>query len=88
MPPVRLEVPERTTEIVRIPPTDEQKELHDAHMQTVAQIVAKTYLTEMDLLRLRTALLMCRLSANGTFLVTKEQPNWSSKLDRFGGAVR
>ena len=28
---VRLEVPERTTEIVRIPPTDEQKALHDAH---------------------------------------------------------
>jgi len=34
---VRLEVPERTTEIVRIPPTDEQKALHDAHMQVVAQ---------------------------------------------------
>jgi SNF2 family DNA or RNA helicase len=79
---VRLEVPERTTEIVRIPPTDEQKALHDAHMQTVAQIVAKPYLTEMDLLRLRTALLMCRMSANGTFLVDKQQPNWSSKLER------
>jgi superfamily II DNA or RNA helicase len=79
---VRLELPERTTEIVRIAPTDEQKAIHDAHMRTVATIVAKKYLTEMDLLRLRAALLMCRMSANGTYLVTKEEPNWSSKLER------
>jgi superfamily II DNA or RNA helicase len=81
---VRLEVPERTTEIVRIPPTDEQKALHDAHMHTVVTIVAKKYLTEMDLLRLRMSLLMCRMAANGTILVDKENPNWSSKLDRLG----
>ncbi len=79
---VRLDLPERTTEIVRIPPTDEQKELHDAHMRTVAQIVAKKYLTEMDLVRLRIELLMCRMAANGTFLVSKQEPNWSSKLER------
>jgi superfamily II DNA or RNA helicase len=84
---VRLQVPERTTEIVRIPPTEEQKAVHDAHMQTVAQIVAKKYLTEMDLLRLRMALLMCRMSADGTYLVTKEKPNWSSKLERLGGLL-
>jgi superfamily II DNA or RNA helicase len=82
---VRLEVPERTTEIVRIPPTEEQKAVHDAHMQTVAQIVAKKFITEMDLLRLRMALMMCRMAANGTYLVTKEEPNWSSKLERLGG---
>ncbi len=84
---VRLEVPERTTEIVRIPPTEEQKALHDTHLQTVAQIVAKKYITEMDLLRLRMALLMCRMAANGTFLVTKENPNWSSKLERLAGLL-
>lgn len=84
---VRLEVPERTTEIVRIPPTEEQQALHDAHMQTVAQIVAKKFLTEMDLLRLRTALLMCRMAANGTYLVNKEQPNWSSKLERLAALL-
>lgn len=82
---VRLEVPERTTEFIRIPPTDEQKTMHDTHMQIVAQIVAKKFLTEMDLLRLRTALLMCRMAANGTYLVNKEQPNWSSKLERLAG---
>ena len=36
----------------------------------------------MDLLRLRAALLMCRMSANSTFLVTKEKPGYSSKLER------
>jgi SNF2 family DNA or RNA helicase len=79
---VRLELPERTTEIVRIAPTDEQKALHHAHMQVVVSIVRKKFITEMDLLRLRTALLMCRMSANGTYLVNKEQPNYSTKLER------
>jgi SNF2 family DNA or RNA helicase len=79
---VKLELPPRTTEIVRIAPTAEQKDLHDTHMQKVATIVRKKFLTEMDLLRLRMALLMCRMSADSTFLVTKERPCYSSKLER------
>jgi superfamily II DNA or RNA helicase len=79
---VRLELPPRTVEIVRIPPTDEQKSLHDAHMRVVAQIVRKPYLTEMDLLRLRMSLLMCRMAADSTFLVDKQKPGWSTKLER------
>ena len=79
---VRLELPSRTTEIVRIVPTAQQKELHDSHMKIVAQIVRKPFLTEMDLLRLRMALLMCRMAANGTFLVDKVAPGWSTKLER------
>ena len=79
---VRLDLPERTTEIVRITPTAEQKVLHDAHMQTVARIVRKPYLTEMDLMRLRMSLLMCRMAADASILVSKEGPNFSSKLDR------
>ncbi len=79
---VRLELPARSVEILRIAPTDEQKALHDAHMQTVAQIVRKPFFTEMDLLRLRMALLMCRMSANSTFLVDKRKPGFSTKLDR------
>ena len=79
---VRLELPPRTVEIVRIAPSDEQKELHDAHMRTVAQIVRKSFLTEMDLMRLRMALLMCRMAANGTFLVDKQPPGFSTKLER------
>jgi hypothetical protein len=81
---VRLELPPRTVEIVRIPPTAEQAELHDAYLRQVAQIVRKPYLTEMDLLRLRMALLMCRMSANSTFLVNKEKPGFSTKLERLG----
>jgi superfamily II DNA or RNA helicase len=79
---VRLDLPERSTEIVRIAPTGEQKALHDAHLQNVGMIVRKKFLTEMDLMRLRMELLMCRMSADGTYLVNKQKPNWSSKLDR------
>ena len=77
---VKLELPPRTTEIVRIPPSDEQVELHRTHMQIVASITAKRYLTEMDLLRLQKALLMCRMAADSTILVTKEEPGFSTKL--------
>jgi superfamily II DNA or RNA helicase len=77
---VAQQLPPRTTEIIRIAPTGEQLEIHDASMRTVAQIVRKPYLTEMDLLRLRKALLMCRMSADSTFLVDKQVPAYSSKL--------
>jgi superfamily II DNA/RNA helicase len=76
-----LELPPRTTEIVRIPPTDEQLSLHAAHMQVVATIVRKKFISEMDLLRLQKALLMCRMAANSTFLVDKEPPGFSTKLE-------
>ena len=78
---VRLELPERTTEIVRIAPTDEQVAMHAGFMQTVYQISSKPYLTEMDLLRLQKALLMARMSADGTMLVDKQLPGFSSKLE-------
>lgn len=82
---VKLELPPRTIEIVRITPTDEQLALHSAHMQTVVATVRKKFLTEMDLLRLRMALLMCRMSADSTFLVNKEPPGFSSKLEHLAG---
>lgn len=40
----------------------------------------KKYISEMDLLRLRKALLICRLCANSAFLVNKQAPAYSSKL--------
>jgi SNF2 family DNA or RNA helicase len=79
---VRLELPPRTTEIVRITPTGEQLALHDAKMQIVATIVRKKFISEMDLLRLRMALLAARMSADSTFLLNKEPPGYSSKLAR------
>ena len=84
---VMSELPPRSTQIVRIAPTGQQAEIHDGHMRTVASIVAKKFLTEMDLLRLQKALLMCRMSANSTFLVNKEPPGYSSKLERIEGLL-
>lgn len=79
---VLTQLPERTTEIVRIEPTEEQLEIHTSHMRVVSSIVRKSFINEMDLLRLRQALLMCRMAANSTFLCTKQEPSFSSKLER------
>lgn len=76
------QLPERTTTVVRIQPTAEQLDLHTGFMHIIAQVTRKPFLTEMDLLRLQKALLMARLSANSTVLVDKEEPGYSTKLDR------
>ncbi len=79
---VLTQLPGRTTEIVRIEPTDEQLTIHAAQMKVVASIVRKSFISEMDLLRLRQALLMCRMAANSTYLCNKQEPSYSSKLQR------
>jgi superfamily II DNA or RNA helicase len=79
---VRLELPERTTEFVRIAPSDEQLVMHQAHMQIVAAIVRKKFISEMDLLRLQKELLVCRMTADSTCLVDKQKPGYSTKLER------
>ena len=43
-------------------------------------LLAKRYISEMDLLRLQKALLMCRMAADSTFLVDKQPPGHSTKL--------
>ena len=78
---VHQQLPKRTNEIVRITPTEEQLDMHGSHMRLVRQITEKPFLTEMDLLRLQKHLLMCRMSANSTFLVDKQAPGYSSKLE-------
>ena len=79
---VTKDLPPRTTRIVRITPTEEQLDLHGAHMRIVSSIVHKPYINEMDLLRLQKALLMCRMAANSTFLVDKQEPAYSSKMEQ------
>jgi len=79
---VMQELPERSTEIVRIPPTEEQLQMSEEYEKQAAQIAAKRYLTEMDLLRLQKCLLMARMASNSTYLVDKEEPAYSSKLER------
>ncbi len=78
---VLQELPDRTTEIVRVRPTDEQKNLSEEHCRKASMIAAKAYLTEMDLLRLQKHLLCARMSADSTFLVDKQEPGYSSKLE-------
>jgi len=79
---VAQQLPARQTEIVRVEPSAEQLEIHKAHLRIVTQIVGKPFFSEMDLLRLRKALLMCRLAANSTELVDKKPPGFSTKLER------
>jgi hypothetical protein len=81
---VMRDLPARTTEIVRIRPTEEQQRMSDENVARAAQIAAKKFLTEMDLLRLQKFLLMARLACDSTFLVDKEEPGYSSKLERLG----
>jgi hypothetical protein len=78
---VMRELPPRTTELRRIPPTDEQIVIHKGQKKIIQSIISKRYISEMDLLRLQKALLICRMAANSTFLVDKEPPGFSSKLD-------
>jgi len=81
------ELPPRTTTVIRITPTDEQLELQNGHRRIIQTILQKKYLTEMDLLRLQKALLMCRMAANSTFLVDKQEPGYSSKLDELNNLM-
>jgi SNF2 family DNA or RNA helicase len=79
---VLQELPPRSTEVVRVSPTEPQAQIHGGYMQTVMTVARKRYISEMDLLRLRKALLACRLVANATALVDKREPGHSSKLER------
>ncbi len=77
---VLKDLPPRTTEILRIPPTEEQADIHNSNKKIISTIVSKKYLTEMDILRLQKALLLCRMAADSTYLVDKTPPGYSSKL--------
>jgi len=84
---VKLELPPRTIDTIRIPPTDEQVASHAGNMQIVASIISKKFISEMDLLRLQKALLMCRMAADSTYLVDKQKPGYSTKLEYFDDLV-
>ena len=84
---VKLELPPRTIDTIRIPPTDEQAASHAGNMQVVASIIRKKFISEMDLLRLQKALLMCRMVADSTYLVDKQKPGYSTKLQHLDELV-
>ena len=70
------------TKVVRVAPTAEQADIEQAQMQVVSSIVRKSYISEMDLLRLQKALLLARMNADSTYLVDKRPPGYSTKLER------
>lgn len=78
---VMLQLPERTTEIVRIRPTDEQRTMSEQNVALACRIANKAFLTEIDMLMLQKHLLMARMAANSTYLCDKAAPGFSSKLD-------
>jgi hypothetical protein len=79
---VAKQLPDRTDEVVLIKPTQEQLEASNSQLRIAIQIAAKKFLTEMDLLRLQKALMLARMAADSTFLVDKQEPEYSSKLER------
>ena len=79
---VLQELPQRTTEVVRIRPTEEQYIMSDEYCRRAAQVAAKKFITEMDLIRIQKYLLCARMACDSTFLVNKESPGFSSKLER------
>jgi hypothetical protein len=79
--------PRRTTEILCIPPTAVQADLHDSHKKIASTILSKKYISEMDILRLQKALLMCRMAADCTFLLDREPPGYSTKLAELGSLL-
>lgn len=84
---VMQDLPQRTTEIVRITPTEEQALMSDEYCKRAAQIAAKKFITEMDLIRIQKYLLCARMACDSTFLVDKESPGYSSKLERIGELI-
>ena len=76
------ELPERTNHIVRIIPTEEQAGIDIAQRKIIQTIIKKAFLTEMDILRLQKALLVARMAADSTFLVNKQVPAYSTKLEK------
>ena len=81
------DLPPRTTEIIRVPPTAEQMEIHNGQRKIIQTILSKKYFSEMDLLRLQKLLLLCRMVSNSTFLVNKQAPGYSSKLTELDNLV-
>ncbi|MBN2376876.1 MAG: DEAD/DEAH box helicase [Sedimentisphaerales bacterium] len=78
---VMKQLPPRTDELIRIAPTDEQYQINRAQKMIIQSIINKSYISEMDLLRLQKALLLCRMAADSTFLVDKQPPGYSTKLE-------
>jgi len=84
---VQMDLPAKITEVIRITPTQKQLDMSNVQRSTIRSILSKKFLTEIDLLRLQKALLLGRMAANSTYLVDKEPPGSSSKLEELDGLL-
>lgn len=79
---VLKDLPSRRDQIILIPPTENQKEFDIAQKQIISSILAKPFITEMDMLRLQKSLLLARMNADSQYLVLKKGDTHSTKLDK------
>lgn len=75
------ELPPRTTEILYAEQKQEQFDIEQGQSQIIKTIINKPHMNEMDMLRLQRALLVSRLAANSSYLVHKEPPGASGKME-------
>jgi SNF2 family DNA or RNA helicase len=84
---VLTQLPARTDNTIYVEMADEQRRLYAEHQQTLARLVARKYLTEVDRRRILACLSNLRMLCNSTFLLDKET-NVSPKLEEFGELLR
>ena len=84
---VLSQLPERTDNTVYVEMTDAQRGPYAEQQATLARLVAKKYLTEIDRRRILCCIANLRMLCDSTFLYDK-QTNVSPKLEEFGELMR
>ncbi len=84
---VLRQLPERTENTVYVELTDAQRGPYTDQQATLARLVAKKYLTEVDRRRILCCIANMRMVCNSTFLYDK-QTNVSPKLEELGERLR
>ncbi len=83
---VLKQLPERTDNTVFVEMTPEQRAPYEEQQITLAMLLSKKYLTEVDRRRIMCCITNMRMLCNSTFLFDK-QTNLSPKLDEFADLI-
>src|SRR5262249_51495030 len=83
---VLKQLPERTDNIVFVEMTPEQRGPYEEQQITLAMLLAKKYLTEVDRRRIMCCITNMRMLCSSTFLFDK-QTNVSPKLEEFAELI-
>jgi SNF2 family DNA or RNA helicase len=83
---VLAQLPERTDNTVFVELTDEQRGPYEEQRTTLARLLGKGYLTELDRKRVLACIINMRMLCDSTFLFDK-QTNVSPKLDEFAELI-